>query len=252
MLQCLTGPIIKMAMKSHAWTTTQINLPESNAKAFANWQARLNAEIAGFPGFVSFEISCQEENSNNTWTIVQRFEEEKDLAKWMNSKPRHALFNELPSLSVKELKQGKVVQGAVTEIFVTRVEKDCELDYRTWISKIHQAEAQFPGFKGMYLQSPASGQGENWISLLQFDTAENLDRWLSSQERKALLQEGEYLIVSLESHRMISPFAGWFSSLMRQGSPPPVWKQSLLILLVLFPTVMLEMKYLSLLTSGLN
>lgn len=143
-------------------------------------------------------------------------------------------------------------QGVVTEVFVTEVSKDNEDAYRTWIAKIHEAEAQFPGFKGMYLQAPVPGKGRHWVALLQFDTHDNLDRWLQSPERQTLLKEAEPFVVSVESHRVTTPFAGWFATLANEGGVPPVWKQTMLILLVLFPIVMLEMLFLSPRTSSLN
>ncbi len=51
---------------------------------------------------------------------------------------------------------------------------------------------------------------------------------------------------------MHSPYAGWFASLAQKDILPPVWKQSMIVLLVLFPIVVFELKYLSLLTEGLN
>lgn len=143
-------------------------------------------------------------------------------------------------------------QRNITEIFVTRVSADKEEDYREWIAKIHQLETTFPGFCGMYVQSPREGTDGNWITLLEFDTLENLEHWLSSKERQQLLSESQSLIESLESHRLISPYAGWFASLAPEGKSPPVWKQTMIVLLVLFPIVMLELKFLPFLTLQLN
>lgn len=144
------------------------------------------------------------------------------------------------------------MNGGVTEVFVTQVNAENEKAYRAWIAKIHQEEAKFKGFKGVYMQSPGQNGGMNWITLLQFDTPENLDRWLNSSERQEVLSEAKPLIKSLESHRMVSAYAGWFTSIAKTEGVPSVWKQTMLVLLVLFPIVMLELKYLSLLTDGLN
>ncbi len=126
-----------------------------------------------------------------------------------------------------------------------------EKDYRAWIAKIHHVEAKFPGFRGVYVQSP-KGRGKHWITLLQFDSMQNLEGWLQSPERKQVLQESAPLISSLEAHRVFSPYAGWFASIAKVGELPPVWKQTMLVLLVLFPIVVFELKYLSPLLSGLN
>ncbi len=144
------------------------------------------------------------------------------------------------------------MRSNVTEVFVTKVSSDKAEAFREWVAKIHRVEVKFPGFRGMFVQSPSSNQGENWITFLQFERQENLDAWLRSPERKAILDEAGTLINSLESHRVISPYAGWFPSTYLADSEIPVWKQTMIILLVLFPIVMLELKFLSPLTKSLN
>ncbi len=227
---------------------------------FADWQAQLNAAIAASPGFVSLEILSPIYPLQPGWLLIQRFYTHENMLDWHHSDTRKKLLEELnPYLagsyqeSVQEaFSSSGDMQGGVTEVFVTQITPEKEKIYREWTAKIHQAEAKFPGFKRVYMQSPQKG-GLNWMTLLQFDTPENLDRWLHSSERQKVLDEAKPLILSLESHRMISPYAGWFAPLAQQaGEAPPVWKQTMIVLLVLFPIVALELKYLSLLTTGLN
>lgn len=139
----------------------------------------------------------------------------------------------------------------VTEIFVTKVSEDNTQAYRKWVKKIYDAESQFPGFLGVHVQPPT--HGDNWVTLLQFDSQKHLDQWLTSQKRQEILKESETLVTSLEAHRVFSPFAGWFAkSPIEKIHAPSVWKQTCLILLVLFPMVMLQRKFLSPFLEGLN
>lgn len=225
---------------------------------FVDWQGKFNAIIAAFPGFVSLEILSPMGPNQPEWTFVQRFNSVENVTAWRNSQVHQKLMEELKRFLVqdgkdasKEMETGTST-GSVTEVFVTQVSAEKEKAYREWIAKIHQVEAKFPGFRGVYVQSPGQNRGGNWITFLQFDSPENLDRWLSSPERQKVLNESKSLISSLDTHRVISPYAGWFSSIAQKGAVPPVWKQTMIILLVLFPIVMLEFKYLSLLTAGLN
>jgi antibiotic biosynthesis monooxygenase (ABM) superfamily enzyme len=223
---------------------------------FVDWQAKLNAAVASFPGFISLEILSSHEKKNE-WMIVQRFNNEASLAGWRKSTHYKELIEDLQKLVVpfgitEEQAGASSIQTGITEVFVTEVNPDKVKAYRDWIAKIHQAEAKFPGFRGTYVQSPEVGQGKNWITLLQFDTPENLDHWLNSPERQQVIKESESLIESLERHRVISPYAGWFASIAKVGQIPAAWKQGMIVLLVLFPIVMLEMKYLNPLLKGLN
>lgn len=240
--------------------TNKIRIRPNFKTPFAEWQADLNMVIAAFPGFVSLEILSPSQSSQFEWIIVQRFSNNERVLAWRESVEYKNLINKLRTLlagegadAIKEIEVDvRDLQSGVTEVFVTEVSPDRDKDFRKWISKIHQVEANFPGFRGVYVQSPAQEQGKNWITLLQFDTPENLDHWLSSPERRQVLNESDSLISSLESHRVISAYSGWFSTIAKGGQLPPVWKQTMLILLVLFPIVMFEMKYLNPLTKNLG
>lgn len=239
---------------------TKVHIGAEEKIAFADWQAKFHEAIVAFPGFISLEILSPKGLSPDEWGLVERFADAAQLEDWRHSKQRQHLFDELNSFlkdqgqdAIREVPWGTSnQQEGVTEVFVTEVSPEKEKVYRQWISKIHQVEAKFPGFRGMHVQSPSPGKGKNWITLLQFDTPENLDRWLSSDERKRVLKESESMISALDSHRMISPFAGWFSSISKDVKAPPPWKQGMIVLLVLFPIVMLEMRFLNPLTAGLN
>lgn len=224
-------------------------------KSFSAWQAKLNALIAGFPGFISLEILSRDKLGE--WNIVQRFNNADSALSWQQSETYLTLIDELKPLTfekgIQEISQNDLnLRGGITEVFVTQISADKEKAYREWSAKIHELESKFPGFRGVYYQSPHQSQGKNWITLLQFDTLENLDRWLESKERQEVLKESENLITALESHRVISPYAGWFASVAKAGELPPLWKQTMLILLVLFPIVMFEFKYLSPLLKTMN
>lgn len=237
--------------------TTHV-IPRQDQKAhFLEWQAKMHATVALFPGFLSLEISISKEHPNE-WIIIQRFVDSDSRLSWQSSKEREMLNEELKKIAatnslIEEVTSFSNIREGVTEVLVTKVAIGKEREYKEWIANIHKVEARFPGFRGAYVQSPIEGKGGNWITLLQFDTAENLDKWLSSKERAEILEQSHSLISSLDYHRVISPFGGWFSSLMKQDNAPiPLWKQTMIILLVLFPIVMLEFKFLSPVTGSLN
>jgi len=238
--------------------TTKLAIKPEHFVDFTDWQSQFNAGIAAYPGFVSLEILSPVLPEQPKWLLVQRFNSSQDLDSWRQSEMRHDFMAKLEKFMVSKDTVEEAVstnggmQGGVTEVFITQVAPENEKAFREWISRIHGAEAKFPGFRGLYVQSPTSGGGENWITLLQFDTPENLDFWLHSPERQKVLSEAQMLISSMENHRMISPYSSWFASMGQKGALAPVWKQSMLVLLVLFPIVVLEIKYLKLLTGILN
>ncbi len=216
---------------------------------FLDWKKRLNAVVASFSGFVSIEISIST-TKNDEWVITQRFRDKSSLQIWQGSNEHQLLMNELNEIAKREtIKRilSKIDEGdyGVTEVIVTRVNPGREMEFREWMASIHQMEAKFPGFRGAYVQSPNDGRGRNWITLLQFDTNEHLEKWLASPERRDVLKGSEALVDSLEQHTVISPYAGWFSNISESGTAPPNWKQAMIVLLVLFPIVVLEIQFLN-------
>lgn len=235
---------------------TMVRVPSGKKERFAEWQADFHTKISSFPGFVSLEI-ISPNSSDGVWKFIQRFSADHPCDIWHQSNVRKDLIGQLKAISldheVEDCKQPMDIQeNGVTEIIITQVPQEMEASYRDWIAKIHQIEARFPGFRGVYVQAPNQGQGRNWITLLHFDTEHNLEKWLDSSERAELMKESKALISSMERHRMTSSYSGWFASLGKEGGIPPVWKQTMIVLLVLFPIVMLQIKYLEPLRGYLN
>jgi uncharacterized protein len=239
---------------------TAYKVKSDAAPQFAEWQQKTNAAVSMFPGFISLEMLPPQNPVQHTWTVVQRFRSHQDLKDWRDSEQRSQLHQEVIPLLIQDGEDAiqeidsdiEHAKESVTEVFVTHVKPGMNDAYRTWASKIQQIEAEFPGYQGVYIQAPLTEKG-NWITIVRFDTPEHLDNWLASDRRKEVLKEAEEMVADLQSHRVASPFAGWFSNITKStGEAPAVWKQTMLILLVLFPIVMFEFKFLNPLTKGLN
>ena len=106
---------------------TKIRVKPQKIHAFADWQARLNASIAAYPGFVSLEILSPTDQQNGDWGIVQRFYNVENASAWRASKDRKDLLEELQSLSIVEGtkavrdEEGPFLEkGVVTEVFVIK------------------------------------------------------------------------------------------------------------------------------------
>ena len=236
--------------------TLKFEIDQTKKIPFAKWQARCNEAIIAFPDFISLEFASPY-NAHKEWLVVQSLASRQAAMSWRESDPYATLLDELHSLAtdghIQEIfdSESSVHEG-VTQVIIAKVNPDKEHEYRQWSAKIHHLEATFEGFRGVYIQSPNKNKEGHWITLLQFDTREHLDKWLESPVRQKLLQESLTLTSSLEVHRIISPYSGWFASIAKVAELPPVWKQTMIVLLVLFPIVMLELKFLSAITQGWN
>ena len=243
-----------------AVTTVQIRQGEEGA--FAGWLAELNKIVATFPGYVSAVVIPPSPPAQSDWVMVQRFQTLEQLGAWLDSDERRSLLDKSASLLVDE-GTTNVIEGSsterspqdmVTEIITVSVKPGMEEAYRDWVDRIRQMEARFPGYQGLELQPPIPGLQDDWVSLLRFDTAEHLNAWLESDARREALREVEPFIDKRE-RQVSTAFSGWFTFGDAPGQVPqvpPSWKQSMIVLLVLYPVVMLEILYLNPLLQSLN
>jgi antibiotic biosynthesis monooxygenase (ABM) superfamily enzyme len=215
---------------------------------FAEWQARALTRAAGFEGFLNSEITPS--GQGLAWNVLLRFADSARLEAWRKSETWHRLLEDAaPLLAEKSSIEVEVKEsesdGGVVEVIITQVKPGKEAAYREWETRIQQAQSKFPGYRGSYVQPPVAGE-LGWTTLMRFDTAEQLDRWLKSPERAALLKESEPLVEYAHLQRMGTSFPGWFPTDPKTGKGPPNWKAGMLVLLGLFPIVMLETRFLKL------
>src|SRR5215203_1043325 len=243
-----------------ATAVTAVQVRQGEEGAFTGWLTELNKTIATLPGYVSAVVIPPVPPLQSDWVMVQRFQTIEQLRAWLDLDERRSLLDRGASLLVDE-GTTNVIQGAntelspndmVTEIITVSVKPGMEEAYRDWVERIRQVEARFPGYQGLQLQPPIPGLQDNWVSLLRFDTAEHLNAWLESDARRTALEEVEPFIDRREQ-QVATAFSGWFTFGDAPGrQATPSWKQSMVVLLMLFPIVMLELLYLRPLLQSLG
>ncbi|WP_157091808.1 antibiotic biosynthesis monooxygenase [Methylobacterium nodulans] len=234
---------------------TRVSLRAGAEDDFARWQAALTRVAGEAPGFVSIEVVPVAPQALD-WHVVQRFRTAAELDAWRGGEARAACLATLRPLlhpeqpvAPDEAAPDFHALACVTEVITTRVEPGREHAFRAWAEAAQAAQARFPGYAGTLVQAPLPPQIPYWTALVRFATPGQLDAWLGSPERQALLRQADPAVATWTSRRLDGPFAGWFSE--EPGAAPPAWKQTTLVLLVLFPVVMLEIRFLSPLTAGL-
>lgn len=238
---------------------TKMRLRPGIEASFSSWHARMSTAPASVAGFVGAEVNAPAPGESE-WRVVQRFRNVSDLRAWRASEPYEHLLREAHDLAdgddgrglQEDEITGSATDGAVTEVVTTYVKPGKDREYQAWAEKIHQAEAQFPGYRGGYLQPPASERQHYWTTLVRFATPEQLDVWLNSGVRRELLRQHDELVQSWEHHRLPGSFSGWFPADAASNESPKSWKQSMLVILMLFPIVMLEIRFLSPLLKGVS
>ncbi len=235
---------------------TRIQLSDAGREPFLSWQSSLTRLISSQPDFLSVEILPTYDGSAE-WQIVQRFTQAAALDRWLANPQRHALMAGLASFKApdgpglwEEAAPDYHALAGVTEVITTVVERDREGEFLAWTEAIQGAQSRFPGYMGTFVQAPVAGDPPYWAALVRFATPQQLDAWLGSRERRALLDQADPTMSRWSSRRLASGFGTWFTP-DATGAPPPAWKQTALVLLVLFPVVILEMRFLSPYLGGL-
>jgi antibiotic biosynthesis monooxygenase (ABM) superfamily enzyme len=126
-------------------------------------------------------------------------------------------------------------------VVTTRVKPGRESEFQAWEDSINAAAARFPGFLGNEVFAPVAGVQEEWVVVVRFDSTEHLEGWRRSDVRQRLVDQAAQLWDEASVETISGGFPGWFASgASTPGVPafPPEWKQAMIVLLALYPTVM--------------
>jgi uncharacterized protein len=233
-------------------------LPGSEAD-FAQWQVRWQSAVLAAKGALSVEFWPPAPPDQLETVVVNRFTSIDALQKWRRSEQNQKLVEQAAPLVEAGLVMQLVGQAAVeysvrhgvTMVMVTEIRPGKEAAYRAWADRIQKLQATFPGYIGSFVQPPQYNE-RGWTTVLRFDSAANLDRWIKSKERGAMVKESEDLVQGFHAQQVDTSFPGWIPNNPVTGQQPNKWKAAGLILLTLFPVIMLELKFLNPQLATLN
>lgn len=234
------------AAKTTVATVVAVQRPKHGCvDAFIAWQETVNTAAAIFPGFLGTELLRPSGGDDEGWTTIYRFASVDRLRAWLESDELRRLLEQAADIFAEPPSRHVLLsedrEDTVTVVISHRVEPRDEADFQAFQQRIAGAAQHFPGFRGNELLKPVPGIDDKWTALNRFDTAEHLDAWLGSPERKLLLAEAGKRFADFELHRISPRYGSWFSSLEsgEQPSAPPAWKSALSVLVGLYPTVFL-------------
>ncbi|MGB7087739.1 MAG: hypothetical protein WBD47_19430 [Phormidesmis sp.] len=121
------------------------------------------------------------------------------------------------------------------------------LAFRWWHSQLTRKARRYKGHIRTDLcapvKGPQPGQPLKWYSIVHFDSTEQLNQWIKSRDREALIKSGRQTFSSYQFVSFATGLEGWFSSRTgteQVGLGPPAWKQNAAVILALYPTVMIQ------------
>ncbi|QWT23798.1 antibiotic biosynthesis monooxygenase [Subtercola sp. PAMC28395] len=228
------GPVVSLIIERRV-------LPGSD-EIYRAWQKKLGAVLAAWPGFIDRRVIEPSPPTQVDWVLVQRFVNAEAARRWLQSPERTALFEEIKDHFVGHEDIHLVTEAetqaprAASLIVTSHVEPADETAFLSWQRRISAAEASFPGFLGHKIERPTPGVQEDWTVILSFDSDASLTAWETSPVRTKLVKEGEAFNSQMRVSRSSYGFDFWGAG---RQSRATIFKDNLLVLLVLYPIVFL-------------
>ena len=207
---------------------------------FEAWLERLVAEARRAPGFVGAEIQQPTDRDPREWIVVYRFEAAGLLHDWLESPTRRELIAAGDHLAEGPAREQTVVLqheiDPVTAVISVRVDPEHRDEYLELYHQIDDAMSRAPGFVRTEMFEPVPGVQDDHVVVFTFDGRENLDAWLGSPERRAIIERMQPFVESPHTVNVVGGIGGWFE--LDGGREPKRWKQACVVLLALYPTVL--------------
>lgn len=215
-------------------------------EAFALWQEETSSFIDKLPGFLGQTVMRPSPPAQVDWVILQRFESSAAAITWLNSPERLERINSAQSMLVGRddihiVPDGVsgVLPSPVSVVISTHIKPGQEAAYRAWEQRMAAAQSKAEGFQGYRFEPPIPGVQDDWLSILRFDSEQNLQAWLNSPERKDLLVEAEPFTQEFHARIARAGFDQWFAAPSGGQLQQAVWKQNMIVLMLLYPVVFL-------------
>lgn len=110
-----------------------------------------------------------------------------------------------------------------------------QASYEQWLQKIIPIAEQFQGHRGVNVIRP-SHDDTTYTVLLHFDSFDNLYHWTKSPERQTLIEEIKPSLATDEKQEVKPGAEFWFTPPNPNVSKPPLWKQFVISIAVIFPS----------------
>ena len=127
----------------------------------------------------------------------------------------------------------------VTTMVTRRVVPGREDEYADGLREVAQVARGFDGHQGVTILGPHGGPPTEFTASFTFDSSVNLERWMTSDERRQWLARARELTVDDEDIESLTGLEPWFTLPNRVVNRPPArWKMALLTTLGVYPMLL--------------
>ncbi|MFR0690415.1 antibiotic biosynthesis monooxygenase [Enterobacterales bacterium AE_CKDN230030158-1A_HGKHYDSX7] len=129
------------------------------------------------------------------------------------------------------------LNSVVTLVVHHKVRCEALPSYEAWLRRTVAAARRQPGHLGVNVIRP-DGEGAMFTTVVRFARAGQLQAWIDSSERAALIAEVLPLLEEGDHPLIHNDAEFWFTPEHGNVRQPPKWKQALLTYLVISPLTM--------------
>ncbi|MGB5056869.1 MAG: hypothetical protein WBO24_20930 [Nitrospirales bacterium] len=125
-----------------------------------------------------------------------------------------------------------------TAVITHRVRDGQQEGYDAWLNEIGPLCRSYPGHLDLQIIRPIPGLTATYTVIIRFDAREHLQKWMSSQDRKRLIEQVRPLLAQDDDFFIRSGLDFWFTPEGARAKVPVRWKQFLVTWSAIFPLVL--------------
>ncbi len=201
---------------------------------------RITSVAGRQPGHIGSDLQPPGPQHPDEWVIVYQFADRTLLDDWIESPERAELLAEGVALTAGNARVQRVAMGTgadpVTAVASFQILPGQESAFQSDYDELIDLIEAFDGYLRAQLFPPVEGVQDETVIVFSFESREELDAWLDSDERRDGLAKLDEHIDGERQVNVVGGFGGWFSVDQRQVK---TWKQAAVVLLALYPTVLL-------------
>ena len=220
--------------------------PLADPEVFDEWVCDVRSAAEVTRGFVAFSASVRRDAPLD-WAVAVTFESEDLLHHWLDGSTWKQLVRSGAARGFLRLSSDLVIiEGAVmptgVAIVSSSVSGGMEADFQAAHIRLTMAASQFSGYEGTAVFPP--GALGKWMSLIVFRTEPQLSAWLRSPQRTEVLPPvRSHLTKDFSVFATTTPLGTTVRNVDGKTEMTPSWKTAMLLLMVLYPMVMLQSKF---------
>lgn len=232
---------------SEGATAITVFHPPADPAGFEGWLTEVIAAAREAEGFESAAVSVRDDSRLDS-AVAVRFGTEHLLHQWLDSSACKSALQRGEELGLYRRTSDLVfVAGgqppAGVAVFLHDVAPGKEDSFVKAQVALTAKTAAFSGSEGTVTFTPDLN-GE-WVSVVRFRTADQLEAWMRSPERQEMLPHlRESLTRNFSEMSVSTPYASTVRTENGQTSITPGWKTFLMVLVVLYPVGMLLKRFL--------